>query len=175
MSGYVPPNPDQQHPYEGAQPYGGQPYEAQSYGGQSPYSAQQPSAQPYSASQPSYGQQPYADAPAPTYDPYPSSPGYSQPYASGPSLQPYQPTPYGTPGVNPGQNLGIAGLLVSLLAWCIPFGSIIGLVLSIIGLQRSRAVGMGNGVAIAGIIVSGLSIAWSLLWIVVTVLGSFAQ
>jgi hypothetical protein len=56
------------------------------------------------------------------------------------------------PVENPGKTLGIVGLILGF------FGplSIVGLILSIVGLRKSKKVGQSNGVAVAGIIVSSL-------------------
>jgi hypothetical protein len=65
-----------------------------------------------------------------------------------------QPAPgYGQPPVeNPGKTMGIVGLVLGFLG---PL-SLVGLILSIVGLRKSKKVGQSNGVAIAGIIVSSL-------------------
>jgi hypothetical protein len=56
--------------------------------------------------------------------------------------------------VNPGKTLGIVGLIMAFF-----FGlNIVGLVLSIVGLNKSKKVGMKNGPALAGIIVSIVTI-----------------
>jgi uncharacterized membrane protein len=63
------------------------------------------------------------------------------------------PQGYGQPPQeNPGKTLGIVGLILGF------FGplSLVGLILSIVGLRKSRKVGQSNGVAVAGIIVSSL-------------------
>ncbi|GAA1971201.1 hypothetical protein GCM10009718_03500 [Isoptericola halotolerans] len=60
---------------------------------------------------------------------------------------------YGQPPVeNPGKTLGIVGLVLGFLG---PL-SLVGLILSIVGLRKSKKVGQPNGIAIAGIIVSSL-------------------
>lgn len=111
---------------------------------------QQPtsSGQPYGQQQPGYGQQPAA--------------GYGQPQGS----------PYGTPGgygggygqpvENPGKTLGIVGLICSII-WPI---SIVGLIISIIAMVKSRRAGMGNGFALAGIIIGAIGVITGIIVIV---------
>ncbi|WP_418277380.1 DUF4190 domain-containing protein [Isoptericola jiangsuensis] len=60
--------------------------------------------------------------------------------------------PAGPPVENPGRSMGIAGLILGFLG---PL-SVVGLILSIIGLRRSKKVGQSNGVAVAGIVVSSI-------------------
>lgn len=96
--------------------------------------------QPPAAGQPAPGQQ---------YPAAPQAPG--QAYPAPPAGQ-YAPA-YGQPQAeNPGKTLGIVGLVLGF------FGplSIVGLILSIMGLTKSRKVGQSNGVAVAGIVVSSL-------------------
>ncbi|WP_114560873.1 DUF4190 domain-containing protein [Desertihabitans aurantiacus] len=68
--------------------------------------------------------------------------------------------PYGAPGhaysspppsaENPGRTLGIVGLVLAIVA------APIGLIVSIVALVQSKKAGMGNGLAVAGIIVGAL-------------------
>lgn len=63
----------------------------------------------------------------------------------------YQPQP--TPAAqDPGRTLGIVGLVCAFLC------SLVGLVISIIAYTRSKAAGFNNGIALAGIIVSAVSL-----------------
>lgn len=68
-----------------------------------------------------------------------------------------EPAPVPTTGaieVNPGKTLGIVGLVMSFF-----FGlNIVGLILSIVGLNKSKKAGMKNTPAFAGIIVSIVTI-----------------
>ncbi|WP_407318422.1 DUF4190 domain-containing protein [Isoptericola halotolerans] len=69
-------------------------------------------------------------------------------YPAGPPAPAYgQP-----PAENPGKTMGIVGLVLGFLG---PL-SLVGLILSIVGLRKSKKVGQSNGVAVAGIIVSSL-------------------
>lgn len=62
----------------------------------------------------------------------------------------YQPQP--TPAAqDPGRTLGIIGLVCAFLC------SVVGLVISIIAYSKSKAAGFNNGIALAGIIVSAIS------------------
>ena len=55
--------------------------------------------------------------------------------------------------VNPGKTLGIVGLVLSIISLQ-PFG----LIVSIVGMVKSRKSGLGNGFALAGIIISVVGI-----------------
>ncbi|MBF4993482.1 DUF4190 domain-containing protein [Arthrobacter gandavensis] len=71
------------------------------------------------------------------------------------------PSPYGYPGnyqapaQQPGKTMGIVGLILSCLFF-IPFASLVGVILSIVGLVQSRKAKMSNGPALAGIIIGGV-------------------
>ncbi len=66
-----------------------------------------------------------------------------------------QPTPTAQPGAtaptNPGQTMGIVGLVLAI------FFNIIGIIVSIVALNKSKKAGFGNGPAVAGIIVGILT------------------
>ena len=138
--GYVPPG--QQNP---AQPGYGQPAYGQNQGA-APYGQNQGSA-PYGQNQgpapygASYGQQP---AGYPAGGNYPGQQG---------------------PRDNPGRTLGITGLILAF----IPFLNPVGLILSIVALVKSRRAGMGNGLAVAGIIVGALATIILVLVIILAV------
>jgi hypothetical protein len=68
--------------------------------------------------------------------------------------QAYPPAYPAIPPDNPGKGLGIAGLIMGFLG---PL-SVVGLILSIVGLRKSKQAGMGNGVAVAGIIISAIDL-----------------
>jgi hypothetical protein len=80
----------------------------------------------------------------------------------------------GTPApVNPGKTLGIVGLVLGVVGFVVVFlGPIAGLIVSIIGLAKSRKVGQKNGFALAGIIVSIVALIANIVAVVVLV--SFA-
>jgi Domain of unknown function (DUF4190) len=132
---WQPPGPP---PPSGQQPYPpAPPYGQQPYG-QQPYGQQQYGQQPYGQQQ--YGQQPYGQQPYPPYGQYPGQ-GYPQP--SG-----------GTNG------LAIASLVLAF------FCSLAGLVCGIIALNQIRDRNQeGRGIAIAGIIISCLSIVGAIAWV----------
>ena len=67
---------------------------------------------------------------------------------------------------------GIAGFIVSLLSlwlglyYCI--ASIVGLVLSIVGMYYSKKCSSCNGLAIAGLVIGIISVAiWGIIWMIV--------
>lgn len=64
--------------------------------------------------------------------------------------------------VNPGKTLGIVSLILSIVGV-----GLVGLILGIIGLNKSKAAGQKNGLALAGIIVGALNIVASIILIVV--------
>ncbi|MCW4385855.1 hypothetical protein OH146_08720 [Salinibacterium sp. SYSU T00001] len=69
---------------------------------------------------------------------------------------------------NPGKTLGIVGFILAF------FVNIAGLIVSIIALVKSKKAGHGNGFAIAGIIVSILSIIAGILIIAAIIAGATA-
>ncbi|MCQ1987347.1 DUF4190 domain-containing protein [Arthrobacter sp. zg-Y844] len=108
---------------------------------------------------PSYGQQPEV----PAYGQQPAYPGAGQDapaYGQQPGYLAYGQDAYPQPRPNPGQAMGIAGLITSF------FFSVVGLVLSIVGLNQSRKAGMGNTPAVIGIIVGGLGTLFTILFII---------
>ena len=130
-------------PGDGAPPPYGQPQDP--YGGQ----PSTPYGQPYP---PPYGQQPYPPAPPPYGQAYPPPYGPAQ-YGYGYP----QPVAAGTNG------LAIASLVLAF------FCSLAGLICGIIALnQISSRPQEGRGLAIAGIIVSCVSIAGAIVWAVLT-------
>jgi hypothetical protein len=111
--------------------------------------------------QPTSSNQPYGQQQPPGYGQQPSA-GYGQPQGS----------PYGTPGgygggygqpaENPGKTLGIVGLICAII-WPI---SIVGLIISIIAMVKSRKAGMGNGFALAGIIIGAIGVITGIIAII---------
>ncbi|WP_083260037.1 DUF4190 domain-containing protein [Cellulosimicrobium cellulans] len=127
-----------------------------SYGSQQPENPQsgQPEAPRYGAQhEPQYG------APqAPQY-----GAGQSPQYGASQAPQ-YGSTPgYQAPGENPGKTMGIIGLVLSFLG-CL---SIVGIILSIVALNKSKKAGYGNGIAVAGIIVGAIVLIGSIIFGVV--------
>ena len=87
-----------------------------------------------------------------------------------PSPQPPAPVPPGAPALNPGRGLSIAGMVLGIVAlglfciWYIAIPcAIVGLVLSIIGKNKSVAAGQPYGMAKAGIILSIVALAVDVL------------
>ncbi len=128
---------------------------------------------PYVGEQPQYGapQQPQAQQPNPYAQEYGyagqqqyTQPGYGQapqqPYGQQPYGQPYaqQPAAYPQDRWN---GMAIAGFVCSFIF------SIVGLVLSIIGYNQTKKTGeKGKELALAGIIISGLSIVMTIVMII---------
>jgi Ca2+/H+ antiporter len=69
---------------------------------------------------------------------------------------------------NPGKVLGIVGLILAF------FVNLVGLIVSIVALRKSKAAGHKNGFAVAGIIVSILSIVGGIILVVTLVGGATA-
>ena len=82
----------------------------------------------------------------------------------------YQATP--PPAVDPGNTLGIVGLILAI----IPCSSTIGMVLSIVAFIMSRRAGFQNNKALAGIIIGA---AWLVIGLILQItmglLSGFAQ
>ena len=139
------------NPYGGEQPQYGAPQQPQ---------AQQPNpyAQEYGyAGQRQYTQPGYGQAPQ---QPYGQQPYGQQPYGQQPYGQPYaqQPAAYPQDRWN---GMAIAGFVCSFIF------SIVGLVLSIIGYNQTKKTGeKGKELALAGIIISGLSIVMTIVMII---------
>lgn len=128
--------------------------------------------------QPTSSNQPYGQSSGPQYgqssdQPYGQSSGYGQPYGQQPAGygqsqgspygSPYAtPAGYGQPAENPGKTLGIVGLICSII-WPI---SIVGLIISIIAMVKSRKAGMGNGFALAGIIIGAIGVITGIIAII---------
>lgn len=77
---------------------------------------------------------------------------------------PAVPQPSAVPA-NPGATMGIVGLILSI------FFSFIGIIVSAIALKKSKAAGMTNGVAVAGIIV-GVITTIILVITIVSIVGA---
>ena len=85
----------------------------------------------------------------------------SNPYAQ----QGGTPTP-----VNPGKTLGIVGLVLGVVGFVVLFlAPIGGLIVSIIGMSKSRKAGQKNGFALAGIIVSAVALIANIIAVIVLV------
>lgn len=124
----------------------------QPYGQPSGEHSGQSSTQPYGQQSPGYGEPQGQQQPG-GYGQTQGSP-YGSPYAS--------PAGYGQPAENPGKTLGIVGLICAII-WPI---SIVGLVISIIAMVKSRKAGMGNGFALAGIIIGAIGVITGIIAII---------
>jgi hypothetical protein len=87
--------------------------------------------------------------PGPVYAAPPPSPGYAPP-PSGFPYTPIQGQGTGYAVERPGRTLGIVGFILSFF-WVL---DIAGLIISIVGLVKSRRAGQKSGFALAGIIIS---------------------
>lgn len=106
--------------------------------------------------QPAEPQQPVYSQPAEPQQPVYQQLVYQQPV--------YQPVVNGAPRSNPGKGMGIAALIMGIVSCCffwIPYFNIIclmmsiaGLILSIIGLKKSKSAGASVGVSVAGLVLS---------------------
>ena len=148
------------------------------YGRYAQDSAQEPGQAPDSA--PESGRQPeqqYSSAPSQGSwsqpQGQPQQPGYGAAPNSGYGAAPNSgygvpPAPYGYPGAyqppaqQPGKTMGIIGLILSCLFF-IPFASLVGVILSIVGFVQSRKAKMSNGPALAGIIIGGVVFVLTLI------------
>ena len=77
-----------------------------------------------------------------SYDQAPPPPGGGNPYGA--------PQYGGPPAQDPGRTMGIVGLVLAI------FCSLIGMVVSIIAFNKSKAAGFKNNIALAGIIVGAV-------------------
>ncbi|WP_454042958.1 DUF4190 domain-containing protein [Cellulosimicrobium sp. Marseille-Q8652] len=135
-----------------------------------PDQPQQPQ-EPNPSGPPSYGGPQQGDTPqygaapsgAPQYGA--QSPQYGAPQA--PQYGSGSTPGYSAPAQNPGKTLGIVGFILSFLG-CL---SIVGIILSIVALNKSKKAGYGNGLAIAGIIVGILVLIGTVIFGWVTYQG----
>ena len=125
--------------------------------------------------QPAEPQQPVYRQPA-----EPQQPVYQQPVYQQPG---YQPVVNGAPRSNPGKVMGIGALIMGIVSCCffwIPYFNIIclmmsiaGMILSIIGLKKSKSAGASVGVSVAGLVLSIVGLVLSSISCLV-LLGLFA-
>ncbi|MDQ1602221.1 MAG: hypothetical protein QOE01_66 [Actinomycetota bacterium] len=138
------PSPGQ--PGHGAQPAYGQP---PAYGQQQPYGQQQ-----------GYGQQPYGQ------QPYGQQPYGQAPYGQAPQGYGYPPQPQPTNG------LAVASLVLGIL-WLFWLGSLLAVIFGHIALSQIRRRGEGGrGMAIAGLVLGYIGVAFFLLFFVVGAIGA---
>lgn len=126
--------------------------------------------------QPAEPQQPVYRQPAEPQQPVYQQPVYQQPV--------YQPVVNGAPRSNPGKGMGIAALIMGIVSCCffwIPYFNIIclmmsiaGMILSIIGLKKSKSAGASAGVSVAGLVLSIVGLVLSSISCLV-VLGILAE
>lgn len=130
------------------------------------YEPQQPAVEP---------QQPVSAPQQPVYQqPVYQQPAYQQPVYQQAYQQPFQQPVYQQPVTVPGKGLGIAGMVLGIIALlftcCSEYISIpcavIGLILSIVSLSKAKKAGMKNGCALAGIICTCISLVITTLLLV---------
>jgi hypothetical protein len=122
----------------------------------------------------------------PGYPPPP--PGDYPPPAGGYGYQPSQPPPgYGYPPPAPGYGyppppssstnpMAIASLVSALVGWICGIGPILGVVFGIIALNQIKQNGQGGrGLALAGIIIGGIGIAFMVLYLILVMIGAAAE
>lgn len=98
------------------------------------------------------------------------------PYAPPAPTQAYYGAPYGARPPSATNGLALAGLLVSSIGWLFAgaLAPVVGLILSIVGLSHAatrerQGLPGGRGLAMAGIVVSGIILVIALLFLVVLV------
>ncbi|WP_043646703.1 DUF4190 domain-containing protein [Nocardia thailandica] len=132
-----------------------------------PSAPQQPTPPPSAPSYPAYPQQP-----APSYPAQPQPQPYgATPYPAAPAYQPYGAYPQQPQGTN---GLAIGSLVASLIGGCTCVGSIVGIVLGFMAMnQIKERGGEGKGLAIAGIVIGGITIVgWILYIVLMLILGA---
>lgn len=98
--------------------------------------------------------------------PTPYSPQPEPQYTPQPPQQQYAPAPEQLPPHNPGKVMGIIGFVFAFVGLHIP-----GLILSIIGLAKSKKAGQKNGLALAGIILNSVFMFLTFAFIAVTMIS----
>lgn len=86
-------------------------------------------------------------------------------------MQPMQPAPpaQGYTAEDPGKTMGIISLVLGLINI-----GLVGLILGIIARSKSKAAGYNNGIALAGIIVSVITMILSAIFAVIMIIGMVA-
>lgn len=96
--------------------------------------------------------------------------GTVQPLQQAQAMPQYAPVMAPSAAKDPGKGLGIAGMvlgIVGLVLFCFVYVglpcSIVGLILSAVGMKKSEAAGFGNGMGKAGLICSLIAVAIDVL------------
>ena len=100
-----------------------------------------------------------------------------QPPAQPPAPPPPPPGSYGAPVAGQTNGLAIAGMVVGIasvvlffLSWIATIIAIVGLILSLVGLNKAKQLGgLGRGMAIAGVITSSVGIVASIATLLIVV------
>lgn len=94
-------------------------------------------------------------------------------YQQQPPMYPPPPPPPPPMQSPPGKGLCVASMVLGICALVIPYGglalAIVGLILGIIGRKKMIEVGAPTGMATAGIVMSIIAIAWSIIFIIICV------
>lgn len=120
----------------------------------------------YSAPQSQYSPSPTPNYQQANYQGTPSSQHPTPGYAYGQQPNAYQ--PYGVPGANKPKGLAIASLVLSIIGFLLSsiiiggIFALVGLILGIVALLRTKTGGGGKGLAIAGIVVGAISLLISI-------------
>ena len=77
------------------------------------------------------------------------------------------------PPTPPGKGLSIASLVLGICSLVVPYGgvaiAIVGLILGILGKKKNLEVGLPAGMATAGIVLSIIALAWSIVLVIICV------
>ncbi|THV24287.1 DUF4190 domain-containing protein [Glycomyces paridis] len=139
-----------------------------------------------------YGSQPGSQPQQPGYSPQPQQPGYGQPsqpqpYGAAPQLPPPAPgypPPYGAaPGPYGPQlpkGLSVASMVLGIIAvalFCVPFVNFVcGILAAVMGGVAIKKVNAGQaggkGMAITGLVLGIIELAWASLWIILYLSGA---
>jgi hypothetical protein len=155
--------------YGGGQPGGG-PYGGEPGGG--PYGGGQPGGGPYGGGQPGAGT-PYGAASPYGGNPYGGNPYGGDPYGG----NPYGGNPYGSPPVQPRNGLGVAALVLGIIAilssWTVVGGILLGIgaiVCGLLGRGRAKRNEANNGgLALAGLVTGAIGLIIGIVMIAVYV------
>ena len=104
----------------------------------------------------------------------PQQPVYQQPVYQQPQQPVYQQPAYQKAPSVPGKGLGIASMVIGIVAlalgiclgWVGVIASIVAIAMGGVGLNKAKAVGAKNGMAVAGLVCSIIALAFDIIWIV---------
>ncbi|HEY5788896.1 MAG TPA: DUF4190 domain-containing protein [Microlunatus sp.] len=102
-----------------------------------------------------------------SYDQAPPPPGGGNPYGA--------PQYGGPPAQDPGRTMGIVGLVLSIVGFFCGVGAIAGIIVSAIALNKSKAAGFKNNLALAGLIIGIVSLVLGVIVGITYTLPMFQQ